>query len=60
MTMTSIKSRIARLTRFANKFVTGKQGGEVLGRFMSLEAVLDNADTDIELIRLGYFDTNKN
>jgi hypothetical protein len=53
--MNFIKSRHSRLERFAKKYVP-KNGGEPMGAFMSLEAVLDNADTDIELIKLGFYD----
>lgn len=53
--MNFIKSRQLRLKRFANKYVP-QEGGEPLGAFMSLEAVLDNAATDIELIKSGYYD----
>ena len=54
--MNTLKARHERLERFNKKYVGGE--GEPFGYFMSLEAVLDNADTDVELIKLGFFDSS--
>jgi len=52
-----VKNRQIRLAKFTNKYI-GKNGqGQELGRFMSLEAVLLNAEDDIEMLRLGFYDS---
>ena len=47
------KTRDARLKRFADKHVTSRFGGQEdgLGMLMSLEGMLDNSDSDIQVIK---------
>jgi len=46
-----MKARNARLRKFAREHVTGKEGGEMFGNFMSLEGTFDNAASDLEIIK---------
>lgn len=49
--MNLINERRKRLKRFANKYGQTEDG---LQRFLSLEAILQNVQDDLELVKLGF------